>query len=60
MLGNYFNSLLRKIAVKKTNTISGPYGIGGMLVFTPFNGEPKKVTELLIELFHNGLIGFTT
>ena len=60
VLGNYFNSLLRKIAVKKTNTISGPYGIGGMLVFTPFNGEPKKVTELLIELFHNGLIGFTT
>ena len=60
VIGNYFNNLLKKIAKKKSAKISGPYGIGGMLAFTPYNGEPEKVSNLLMTLFHNGLMGFTT
>ena len=59
IFGN-FNQLLKKISIKKPNKIQGPFGIGGMLAFTPFNGAPDKVTNLLIKLFHNGLMGFTT
>tara|TARA_B100001121_G_C18699945_1_gene627042 strand:+ start:9620 stop:10990 length:1371 start_codon:yes stop_codon:yes gene_type:complete len=60
VFGNYFNSLLKKIAKKKPNKVSGPYGIGGMLAFTPYNGDPVKVNHLLMRLFQNGLMGFTT
>ena len=28
--------------------------------FTPFDGNPKKVSDLLLQLFNNGLMGFTT
>ena len=60
VLGNYFNTMLKKIAKKKPSKISGPYGIGGMLAFTPYKGDPTKVRQLLMNLFDNGLMGFTT
>ncbi len=60
VFGNYFNNLIKKVSEKQKNKISGPYGIGGMLVFTPYNGNPQKTGELLIKLFQNGLMGFTT
>ena len=60
VLGNYFNQLLKKIAKKNSNQITGPYGIGGMLAFTPYQGDPTMVAQLLMKLFHNGLMGFTT
>ncbi len=60
ILGNYFNQLLRKLSKKNQNAIHGPYGIGGMLAFTPFDGEFKETYNLLINLFNNGLMGFTT
>lgn len=60
VLGNYFNSLLKKVGKKKERTISGPYGMGGMLAFTPYNGNPQKVKHFLMSLFNNGLMGFTT
>lgn len=59
-LGNYFNTLLKKISKKKPTLVSGPYGIGGMLAFTPYGGHPDQVKALLMALFHNGLMGFTT
>ena len=60
VFGNYFNNLIKKVSQKQKNKISGPFGIGGMLVFTPYNGHPQKTGELLIKLFQNGLMGFTT
>jgi acetylornithine/N-succinyldiaminopimelate aminotransferase len=60
MLGKHFNSLLQKISKKKPSKLSGPYGIGGMLAFTPYKGDPAKVSDLLFRLFHNGLMTFTT
>ena len=31
-----------------------------MLAFTPYNGDPENVKALLVRMFHNGLMGFTT
>ena len=31
-----------------------------MLAFTPYKGDPAKVRQLLMNLFDNGLMGFTT
>ena len=36
----------------------GPYGCGGMIVFTPFQGERERVMILLRRLFEQGVIGF--
>ena len=60
VLGNYFNQLLKKVAKKYTNKIHGPYGIGGMLAFTPYEGNFNETYKLLKRLFNNGLMGFTT
>ncbi|MEC8678624.1 MAG: aminotransferase class III-fold pyridoxal phosphate-dependent enzyme, partial [Candidatus Margulisiibacteriota bacterium] len=60
VFGNYFNSLIKKLSIKHPNKISGPYGLGGMLVFTPFEGNPNLVSDLLLKLYNNGLMGFTT
>ncbi|MEK9727376.1 MAG: aminotransferase class III-fold pyridoxal phosphate-dependent enzyme [Candidatus Margulisiibacteriota bacterium] len=60
VFGNTFNQKIRKLAKKHKDKITGPYGIGGMLAFTPFKGDTSKVTDLLMKLFDNGLMGFTT
>jgi 4-aminobutyrate aminotransferase-like enzyme len=60
VLGRYFNRKLRAIAKRYNGLISGPYGLGGMLAFTPYNGHPDNVKRLLMRLFDNGLMGFTT
>lgn len=39
--------------------IEGPYGIGGMIAFTPLKGNNEKVTKLVQTLFEKGVITFT-
>lgn len=38
--------------------IQGPYGIGGMLACTLFEGDFKKTKEFLLKLYENGVIAF--
>lgn len=38
--------------------IQGPYGIGGMIACTLFEGDLKKTKEFLLKLFTNGVIAF--
>jgi 4-aminobutyrate aminotransferase-like enzyme len=38
--------------------IRGPYGIGAMLAFTPFDGEASRVSKFVQDLFHAGIISF--
>lgn len=38
--------------------ISGPYGIGVMIAFTPFHGDPGKVKAFIHALFDAGVIAF--
>jgi len=55
---NYFVKKLKAIDEKKTGIIKGPFGIGALIAFTPYDGELKKVLDLLQRLFNLGVIAF--
>lgn len=70
--GNYFGpkgkimhiheSFLKKfqdIEKRHPHLISGPYGIGAMIAFTPCDGDLARVTQFIHRLFHAGVISFT-
>jgi acetylornithine/N-succinyldiaminopimelate aminotransferase len=38
--------------------IRGPYGIGAMVIFTPFDGEAHRVARFVQDLFQAGVISF--
>jgi len=57
-LGAYFGQKLEALAAKFPGKIAGPFGLGGMVGFTPMGGDMAKTTELVKKLFANGLIGF--
>ncbi|MDB2614106.1 aminotransferase class III-fold pyridoxal phosphate-dependent enzyme [Chlamydiales bacterium] len=43
---------------KYPGLIRGPYGIGAMIAFIPFDGEPQQTLHFAKELFKAGLITF--
>ncbi len=53
---NRFTSQLQKLSEKYP--LSGPFGCGGMIAFTPFGGERKRVLKLVHTLFEEGVITF--
>jgi 4-aminobutyrate aminotransferase-like enzyme len=53
-----FVSHFDRLQERCPNLIRGPYGIGGMIAFTPYNGEEQKVKKFLQELFNAGVIAF--
>ena len=57
-LSNYFRDRLKAFAAKNPNLVEGPYGLGGMIAFTPLGGSTEKVTAFLKKLFDAGVIGF--
>lgn len=57
-LHNYFAGKLAALSEKHPALISGPFGIGAMVVFTPYDGDVNKTTNFLHRLFDAGLIGF--
>jgi len=54
----HFASRFESIARRHAGWIHGPYGIGGMIAFTPFEGSARGVKDLLRALFDAGVIGF--
>lgn len=58
-LHSQFSKQLDKIAKNSKGLIKGPFGIGSILAFTPFNGEKEKVIQLAKALFEAGIIVFT-
>lgn len=42
------------------NWLRGPYGLGAMLAFTPFEGGRETTRALLDDLFSHGVIAFST
>lgn len=38
--------------------LKGPYGLGGMVAFTPLDGEAETTTKFAQALFQEGVIGF--
>jgi len=57
-LHDYFVKHLEAIQNRHPELISGPFGIGAMIAFTPFHGEPHRVKEFVHALFDNGVISF--
>jgi 4-aminobutyrate aminotransferase-like enzyme len=55
---NRFVNLLKKIAGRHPQLVSGPYGLGGMIAFTPFDGHAPRVVRFVHNLFEAGVMAF--
>ncbi len=56
--GDHFIDRLMAIKKRYPEAVDGPFGFGGMIAFTPFGGNPKKVAQLVRELFDAGVLCF--
>lgn len=54
----FFHARLKELENRYPNKIKGPFGIGSMVAFTPFDGDEKKVSAFAHKLFENGVISF--
>ena len=54
----YFENKLSTLAGKYPHLIRGPYGIGAMVAFTPFEGDNAKVSDYAHRLYHAGVMSF--
>lgn len=59
MIQDRFSKLFQDIERRHPGLITGPYGIGAMVVFTAFGGDAEKTTKFAQKLFAAGVIGFT-
>lgn len=57
-LHHHFENHFKRLEAQWPERLQGPYGIGAMIIFTPFQGEAKKVTQFVQELFQAGVISF--
>jgi acetylornithine aminotransferase len=53
-----FRTGLESIAERHSDSVSGPYGCGGMVAFTPFDGSPQIAKDMVSRLYHAGLMSF--
>ncbi len=49
---------MEELKLKHPGKVSGPYGEGMMLAFTPGDGDATKANDLTLKLFELGLMGF--
>lgn len=59
-IGSFFRQGLKTLADKYPHLLHSPFGAGAMIAFTPFDGQPKQVEQVLHTLFKNGLIAFSS
>jgi 4-aminobutyrate aminotransferase-like enzyme len=57
-LHTYFEDKLQDLSKKYPKLISGPFGIGAMIAFTPYDGETHHVIKFVHALFEAGVISF--
>jgi 4-aminobutyrate aminotransferase-like enzyme len=57
-LSRCFTDKLRDLSQRRPDLSAGPYGMGGMIAFTPLGGDPDGVAKYLKNLFEAGVIGF--
>ena len=55
---HYFKGKLEQLSKKYPGKLCGPYGEGMMIAFTPGNGEADEAKDMLMQLYHLGLMGF--
>jgi 4-aminobutyrate aminotransferase-like enzyme len=58
LLHERFISRLQEISSRHPQLVTGPYGIGAMIAFTPFQGQAEKITKFTHMLFDAGVIAF--
>lgn len=58
-LYTHFEMHFKRLEQKWPDRLSGPYGIGAMIAFTPFKGEFQRVGQFVQDLFQAGVIAFT-
>ena len=49
---------IEAIAAKHPHAVAGPYGVGGMVAFTPYDGSAEKAKEMVNRLYDAGLMSF--
>lgn len=54
----HFEEHFNRLEKQWPNRIRGPYGIGAMVIFTPFDGETQRVARFVQDLFQAGVISF--
>ncbi len=54
----FFKQELDALSSKYPHLVQGPFGIGSMIAFTPFDGDSAKVTEFVQKLFQAGVMSF--
>ncbi|MEI8365242.1 MAG: aminotransferase class III-fold pyridoxal phosphate-dependent enzyme [Parachlamydiaceae bacterium] len=54
----YFVEKLKQIAQQDPYLLRGPFGLGAMIAFTPYDGDSKQVNEFVHRLFHAGVMSF--
>ena len=57
-LSRHFTGKLADLARRRPDLAAGPFGLGGMICFTPLGGDPDKVAKYLKNCFEAGVIGF--
>jgi acetylornithine aminotransferase len=57
-LSRHFTDKLKDLARRRPDLAAGPFGMGGMIAFTPLGGNPDLVAKYLKALFEAGVIGF--
>jgi acetylornithine aminotransferase len=54
----YFRERLESLAHRYPGRLSGPYGEGMMIAFTPGSGTEEEAKTMLTRLYETGLMGF--
>lgn len=54
----YFAGKLQALAERYPGKISGPWGEGMMIAFTPGDGSAKGAQDMVYRMYHAGLMGF--
>jgi acetylornithine aminotransferase len=56
----HFADRLQKIGERHPGSVRGPFGIGAMVAFTPFDGEAETAKRFAHALYDAGVIAFTS
>lgn len=57
-LHDHFVAGIKRIESRFPGSLKGPYGIGGMVAFTPFKGSFDEARDLVLKMYHRGLLSF--
>lgn len=57
-LHDQFVGGLKAIEERYPGSVNGPYGLGGMIGFTPFDGSAAAAKDMTFRLYEAGLMGF--